>query len=43
MAEEALIDLGFFHARDAHRDHFEMHHVMARRGLMALHAGLRGG
>ncbi len=43
MAEKALIDLGFLHVRDGHGNHFEVHHVMARRGLVALRAGLRGG
>ena len=43
MAEEALTHLGLFHARDAHRNHFEMHHVVARRSLVALRAGLRNG
>ena len=43
MAEEALADLRVRLARDAHRNHFEVHHVMARRGLMALRAGLRDG
>ena len=43
MAEKALADLGFFHACCFHRDHFEVHHVVAGRGLVALRAGLRGG
>ena len=43
MAEKALIDLGLSHVSDGHGDHFEVHHVMARRGLMALGAGLRRG
>ena len=43
MAEEALADLGFFHARSLHGDHFEVHHVVARRCLMALRAGSRCG
>ena len=43
MAEEALADLRVWLARDAHRNHFEVHHVVARRGLMALRAGLRDG
>ena len=43
MAEEALTDLGFFHFRHAHRNHLEVHHVVAGRGLMALGAGLRDG
>lgn len=38
MAEEALIHLGFLHADDRHRNHFEVHHVMARRSLVALGA-----
>ena len=43
MAEEALADLRVRLARDAHRNHFEVHHVMARRSLMALRARLRDG
>ena len=43
MAEEALAHVGMFNAGDGHGDHFEVHHVVARRGLMALRAGLRGG
>ena len=43
MAEEALADLRVRLARDAHRNHFEVHHVVARRGLMALRARLRDG
>ncbi len=43
MTEEALIHFGLFHARDAHRNHFEMHHVVARRSLVALRTGLRNG
>ena len=43
MAEEALADIGLLYARDAHRDHFEMHHVVARWRLMAFGAGLRHG
>ena len=43
MAEEALADLRVRLARDAHRNHFEVHHVMAWRGLMALRARLRNG
>lgn len=43
MAEEALIHFGLFHVRDSHRNHFEMHHVMARRSLMALGARFRNG
>ena len=41
MAEEALADLGFFHFRHGHRNHLEVHHVMARRSLMTLHTLLR--
>ena len=40
VAEKALADFGLFHARDPHRDHLKMHHVVARRGLVALDAGL---
>ena len=43
MAKEALIHLGFFHVCDAHRDHFEMHHVMTRRSLMTLRTRLGDG
>ena len=43
MTEKALADLRVRLARDAHRNHFEVHHVMAWRGLMALRAGLRDG
>ena len=43
MAEEALTDLGFLHSRHAHRNHFEVHHVVAGRGLMALGTRLRHG
>ena len=43
MAKEALADLRVRLARDAHRNHFEVHHVMARRSLMALRARLRDG
>ena len=43
MAEEALVHLGLLHASGRHRNHFEVHHVVAWRGLMALGAGLRGG
>ena len=43
MAEKALADLRVRLARDAHRNHFEVHHVMAWRGLMALRARLRDG
>lgn len=38
MAEEALIHLGLFYAGGRHRYHFEVHHVMARRSLVALGA-----
>lgn len=38
MALEALIDTGVRFAGDTGRDHFEVHHVMAGRGLMALGA-----
>ena len=40
MTEETLADLRVRLARDAHRNHFEVHHVVARRGLMALRARL---
>ncbi len=30
MAEEAPTDLGLLHTHDAHRNHFEMHYVVAR-------------
>ena len=43
MAEETLADLSLFHACDAHRNHLEVHHVVAGRSLMALSTGLRGG
>ena len=43
MAEEALADLRVRLARDAHRNHFEVHHVMARWCLMTLRARLRDG
>ena len=43
MAEEALADLRVRLARDAHRNHLEVHHVMAWRGLVTLAAGLRDG
>ena len=43
MAEETLADLRVRLARDAHRNHFEMHHVVARWRLMAFGAGLRHG
>ena len=43
MAQKALADFGLFHVRDPHRDHLKMHHVVARRGLVALDAGLRSG
>ena len=36
VAEKALAYFRLFLARDAHRDHFEVHHVMAGRRLMAL-------
>ena len=38
MAEEALVHLGLLHAGGRHRNHFEVHHVMARRGLVTLGA-----
>ena len=38
MANEALADLGVFLFSDHHGYHFEVHHVVARRGLMALGA-----
>ena len=38
MTEETLADLRVRLARDAHRNHFEVHHVMAWRGLVALRA-----
>ena len=38
MTEETLAYLRVRLARDAHRNHFEMHHVMAWRGLVALRA-----
>ena len=41
MAEEALIDLGVRLAGHFHGDHLKVHHVVARRSLMALRAGLR--
>ena len=43
MTEETLADLRVRLARDAHGNHFEVHHVVARRGLMALRARLRDG
>ena len=43
MAQETLVHLGLLHARDDPRNHFEVHHVVAWRGLMALRARLRGG
>ena len=36
MAEEALVYLGIRLAGDFHGDHLEVHHEVARRGLMAL-------
>jgi hypothetical protein len=42
MAKKALIHLGLLLVCDAHRNHFEVHHVMARWGLMTLRARLRG-
>ena len=36
-------DLRIFLSGDLFRNHFKVHHVMARRGLMALGARLRGG
>ena len=38
MAQEALVDLGVILFRDGHRNHLEVHHVVARRSLMALGA-----
>lgn len=38
MAEEALIHLGLLHTGCRHRNHFEVHHVMARGGLVTLGA-----
>lgn len=40
-----LADLGVFLSRDLHRDHLEVHHIMAGRGLVTLHTilGLGGG
>ena len=38
MAEEALVHLGVRLSADRLVDHLEVHHVMARRGLMALGA-----
>ena len=43
MAEETLVDLCVRLSANLLIDHLEMHHVMARRRLMALRAGLRGG
>ena len=43
MAEKALADLRVRLTRDAHRNHFEVHPVMAWRGLVALRARLRNG
>ena len=43
MAEEALVHFGVWLSANLLVDHLKVHHVMARRGLMALRAGLRGG
>ena len=43
MTQEALVDLGVFLTGDHFRHHLEMHHVVARRRLMALGAITRGG
>ena len=43
MAEKALADLRVRLTRDAHRNHFEVHPVMAWRGLVALRARLGDG
>ena len=43
MAEEALIDRGLLHVCGGYRNHFEMHHIVARRGLVTLGARLRDG
>ena len=42
MAQVTLIDLGVRLTGDLGRDHLEMHHVVARRGLVALGAVLGG-
>ena len=36
MAEEALVHLGIRLTGDLHGDHLKVHHVVARRGLVAL-------
>lgn len=41
MAKEALFDAGVFLPGDALVHHFEVHHVVARRGLVTLVALLR--
>ena len=38
MTEKALIHLGLRHSGSRHRNHFEVHHVMARRSLVTLGA-----
>ena len=38
MAHEALADVSVWPIRDASRDHVEVHHVVTRRGLVALDA-----
>ena len=38
MAEETLIHFGFLHDGGLHRNHLEVHHIVARRRLMALRA-----
>ena len=43
MAKEALVDSRVLLLRDHHGYHFEVHHVMAGRSLVALGAGLRDG
>ena len=43
VAEEALVYLRVLLTGDLHRDHLEVHHVVARRRLMALGARLVGG
>lgn len=40
MAKEALIHLSLGHSRDRHRNHFEVHHIMTGRSLMALGTAL---